>query len=122
MSGNTCNSARQKALPASWRHQAHEGPTPVKAPGRGINAVSVSADERLIAVSVGPNRSIGSVKDSVYVIRAWDGKEIYRRFLAPYSRSQPVFLGSNHLAFTTIAQGKPTIRVLRIPAKAAKIP
>ena len=38
--------------------------------GRGIRAVSVSADGRLLAISVGGNLRIGSVKDAVYVIRA----------------------------------------------------
>jgi hypothetical protein len=83
--------------------------------GRGINAVSVSADEQLIAVSVGPNTRIGTVKDAIFVIRAHDRTEVYRRYFAPYSRSRPVFLGSRHLAVTTIADGKPTVELLRIP-------
>ncbi len=87
--------------------------------GRGIRAVSVSADGRLIAVSVGGNLRIGSVKDAVYVIRAADGKELYRRFLPAYARSQPAFLGHDHLAFTAMDGDKPVVRILKVPRRAA---
>ena len=61
---------------------------------------------------------IGSVKDAVYVIRAADGKEVYRRFLPPYARSQPAFLGRDRLAFTAQDGDKPVVRVLKVPPPA----
>lgn len=83
--------------------------------GRGIHDVSLSPDGRLIAVSVGPNTRIGSLKDSLYVLRAADGVEVFRRILPPYSRSKPAFLGNSHLAMTVPREGQTAIAVLKIP-------
>lgn len=102
----------------AWRLDGRTGLHEVPK-GRGIRAVSVSADGRLIALSVGGNLRIGSVKDAVYVIRAADGKEVYRRFLTPYARSQPAFLGRDRLAFTAQDGDKPVVRVLKVPPPAA---
>jgi hypothetical protein len=69
----------------------------------------------MIAIGVGPNLSIGSVKDSVYVLRASDGVEIFRRFFPPYTRSRPVFLGNHYFALTTVEAGAISIEVLEVP-------
>lgn len=84
--------------------------------GRGIRAASISPDGRLIAISVGPNTRIGSVKDSLYVLRASDGAEVFRRVLPPYSRSVPAFLGNDHLAITLPRGATVDVRVLEIPS------
>lgn len=102
----------------AWHLNGREGLHEVPK-GRGINAVSVSPDGRMIAVSVGPNLRIGSVKDAVYVIRAADGTELYRRFLSAYSRSQPAFLGNRRLAYTDTSGAEPVVRVLEVPEKLA---
>jgi len=60
------------------------------------------------------------VKDAVYAIRTADGKELYRRFLPPHTRSQPAFLGQDHLAFTAMDGGIPVVRILTVPPPAAK--
>lgn len=82
--------------------------------GRGINDVSLSPDGRLIAISVGPNTRIGSVKDSVYVLRTADGEEIFRRILPAYTRSNLSFLGNNHLALTAVVSGQARVEVLEV--------
>lgn len=79
--------------------------------GRGIRAISPSPDGRLIAISVGPNTRIGSVKDSLYVLRTADGAEVFRHILPPYSRSVPAFLGNGHLAITV----NQDVQVLEVP-------
>jgi len=83
--------------------------------GRGIGHVSVSPDGQMIAIGVGLNLSIGSVKDSVYVLRASDGVEIFRRFFPPYTRSRPAFLGNRYFALTTVEAGAISIEVLEVP-------
>ncbi len=84
--------------------------------GRGIRSVSASPDGRFLAVGVGPSLNIGTVKDSVYVLQAADGREIFRRQYARYTGSIPVFLGDGHLAMTVPEDGRVRIEVLRVPA------
>jgi hypothetical protein len=83
--------------------------------GRGIDHVSVSPDGALIAVGAGPTLNIGSVRDTVYVLRAADGVEVFRRFFNPYTRSRPTFLGSRLFALTVVEDGAARIEVLEIP-------
>jgi hypothetical protein len=85
--------------------------------GRGITAISVDPAGRYIAVSVSGTLSIGSVRDSVVVIRVTDGTEIWRRYLPRYTRSQVAFLGPGHLAVTHIVDGNARIDVLEVPAR-----
>ncbi len=85
--------------------------------GRGITAVSVDSTGRHIAVSVSGNLSIGSIEDSVRVIRVADGKEVWRRYMPRYTRSQVAFLGSGYLAVTHIVAGQARVDVLEIPAR-----
>ena len=86
--------------------------------GRSISALSVDPSERLIAISVSPSLSIGSVQDAVYVIRASDGSEVYRRSLPAYSRSQVAFLRSGFLALTLFEDGASRVEVLEVPESA----
>ncbi len=58
------------------------------------------------------------MKDAVYVLRASDGKEVFRLFLPAYAR-QPAFLGPRHLAVTQLADGRASVEVLRVPERLA---
>lgn len=86
--------------------------------GRSISALSVDPSGRLVAISVSPSLSIGSVRDAVYVIRAIDGAEVYRRNLPAYSRSQVAFLRSEFLAVTLFENGESRVEVLQVPESA----
>ncbi len=83
--------------------------------GRGITAVSVDPAGRFIALSVSGNLSIGSAKDSVVVVRAADGVEVWRRYQPRYSRSQVAFLGSKYLAVSHFLDAASRIDVLEVP-------
>lgn len=83
--------------------------------GRSISAVSVDPSGKLVAISVSPSLSIGNVRDAVYVIRAADRTEVYRRNLPAYSRSQVAFLRSEFLALTLVENGESRVEVLRVP-------
>ncbi len=83
--------------------------------GRSIASLSADPDGRYIAVSVTRNLSIGDVPDAVFVIRTADGVEIYRRYMAPYSRSHLGFLGPDRLAMTIVEKGRARVRVLAVP-------
>ena len=52
--------------------------------GRSINSVAVSPAGDLIAISVATALSIGNIQDSIYVFRASDGREVFRRYLPRY--------------------------------------
>src|SRR5215813_3259405 len=49
--------------------------------GRSINSAAVSPAGDLIAISVATSLNIGNIQDSIYVLRASDGKEVFRRYL-----------------------------------------
>src|SRR5262245_8452249 len=68
--------------------------------GRSINSVAVSPAGDLIAISVGTALNIGSIQDSVYVLRTSDGKEVFRRFLPRYTRTSLVFPDKDHLLYS----------------------
>lgn len=84
--------------------------------GRGIMAVSVDPAGRYIAVSVSGTLSIGSVRDSVRVVKVADGMEVWRRYMPRYTRSQVAFLGSGQLAVTQVEGSDIRIDVLEVPA------
>ena len=84
--------------------------------GRGINDVSVQPAGGLIAVGLSGNLRIGTVKDSVFVLRTDTGKEVYRRFMPSYSRPHLAFLGRGHLAIGRYADGRSWIEVLAVPS------
>lgn len=87
--------------------------------GRNINDVSVSPSGKLIAVSVGSALSIGHIQDSVFVLRAADGVEVFRRFFKPYTRSPVAFLSDAYFAYTRYTDDgnrrRGRIVVLRVP-------
>ncbi len=56
--------------------------------GRGITDVAVSSDGVYIAISTSSGLNIGSVPDTVYVLRSADGADVFRRTLPRYARSQ----------------------------------
>jgi hypothetical protein len=97
-----------------WSLQAGAGMHEVPK-GRSIHAVAVDPKGRFVAISVVSHLSIGEVKDSVYVLKASDGSEIFRRFLPPYSRSHLAFLGTDALAMSVIENGRSVLRVLHAP-------
>jgi hypothetical protein len=69
--------------------------------GRSINSVSVSPAGDLIAVSVATSLNIGNIQDSIYVLRASDGKEVFRRYLPRYTRTQVLFPGKDLFMYST---------------------
>jgi hypothetical protein len=78
--------------------------------GRGITSVAADPLGRYIAVSVTTSLNIGNIADSVYVLRASGGAEVFRQRLPPYSRSQVRLLGGEWFAYTSGER----VRVLRI--------
>ena len=59
--------------------------------GRSINSVAVTPSADRIAISVATSLNIGDIQDAVYVLRAGDGKEVFRRYLPRYTRTQVLF-------------------------------
>jgi hypothetical protein len=74
--------------------------------GRSINSVAVSPAGDLIAISVTTSLNIGNIQDSVYVLRTSDGKEVFRRFLPRYTRTQVVFPDKDLLLYSTIGNSQ----------------
>jgi hypothetical protein len=83
--------------------------------GRGITAVAVDPGGTYIAVSTTTSLNIGHIKDAVYVLRASDGQEVWRRYLPAYARSSVTFLGERLFAHTDFDGTHVTVRVLQIP-------
>jgi hypothetical protein len=70
--------------------------------GRSITSLAVSPDARWIAVSVTSGISIGSTPDAVFVIRAADGAEVFRKYLPKYTRSSVAFPDSGRFVYTNL--------------------
>jgi hypothetical protein len=87
--------------------------------GRAITSIALDPWSRYIVISVSPHLSIGQVRDAVYVLRVHDGAEVYRRYLAPYSRAAVAFLGPHFLALTRYDDKgdklEARIEVVRVP-------
>ncbi len=80
--------------------------------GRGVTSVAVNAAGTLIAVSVTSALNIGNIPDAVFVLRATDGAEVFRRYLPRYSRSEVVFPRDDVFAYSS--EGKTfLLRVVR---------
>jgi hypothetical protein len=81
---------------------------------RGSSIVGASADPsgRYVAVSTTSSLNIGRVKDSVFVLSAVDGREVFRRFISRYSRTSVVFLGGEYFVYSDAS----TTHVLRVPS------
>jgi hypothetical protein len=80
---------------------------------RGSSVIAAATDPsgRYVAVSTSTTLNIGSVPDSIFVLRTSDGAEVFRRFLSKYSRSNVVFLGRNYLVYSDATR----VHVVEIP-------
>jgi hypothetical protein len=95
----------------TWGEGVHEVPL-----GRSITAVDAAPSGSYIAVSTTTALNIGRIRDSVFVLRARDGAEVFRRYLPTYARSRVAFLGDSRLAFDDREDERFGVRVLRIAA------
>jgi hypothetical protein len=82
--------------------------------GRSITSLSVNPAGDLIAVSTSPSVSLGNIADAVFVIKAVDGSEIYRRTLSTYSRSNVQFIGNDYLAMYEFEGEQSRVVVLQV--------
>ena len=82
--------------------------------GRSITSAAMDARGRYVAVSTTPALSIGSIKDTVAVLRTVDASEVFRRTLPAYSRSQVAFLSDGYFAYSEVEGMRSRTRVLRI--------
>lgn len=99
----------------SWSLPFGKGHHEVQA-GRLIHAVAVDPGGQYIALSVGSAYSFGRAKDAVYVLRADDGAEIFRRYLPRYSRPEVAFLAPGLLAYGDVDQhGRQRVQVTLSP-------
>lgn len=78
--------------------------------GSSPTAVAVDPAGRYIAFSTTTSLNIGSTKDTVVVLRASDGQEVFRRYLAAFNRTGVIFLGHEYFAYSDYG----TTHVLRI--------
>ena len=62
-------------------------------------------------MSVGTSLNIGKAQDAVYVLSSADGREVFRKYLPPYSRSPVAFVDGGFLAYSELGG----VRLLRIP-------
>ena len=83
--------------------------------GRNIESLSVDPDGRYIAVSVATSLRIGSAKSAVFLLRAADGGELFRRYYPAFSGSRLAFLGTDYLAMTRNENGQSFVDVYRLP-------
>ena len=83
------------------------------AKGRRIYSLSVDSAGRYIGLSVGVRYSFGTVRDSVYVLKARDGSEVFRRYFPLYTKPRVQFIGSGYFVVTDPRQR--LLRVLRVP-------
>jgi hypothetical protein len=69
---------------------------------RGSSPTAVAADPagRYIAFSTTTSLNIGDTRDTVVVLRAADGAEIFRRYLPAYNRTGVIFLGAGYFAYS----------------------
>jgi len=83
--------------------------------GRTITAASLARSGRYVAVSTTTDLNIGSVRDTVLVLRTDTGAAVFRKTLPRYSRSQVAFLGDGHFAYTNVDGARATVHVLTLP-------
>ena len=70
--------------------------------GRGVTALAPGPDGHWIAVSVTTTLSIGSTPDAVYVLRAADGTEAFRRYLPRYTRAGVAFASPGRFVYSDL--------------------
>lgn len=78
--------------------------------GRSIHGAAFNESGNLVAVSVGTSLNIGKAQDAVYVLRASDGQEVFRKYLPAYMRSPVAFVAGGHFAYSDMKG----VRVLRV--------
>jgi hypothetical protein len=78
--------------------------------GSSITSLAPSPDGRFIAVSTTSSLSIGSTPDAVFVLRATDGSDAFRRYFPKYTRSNVTFAGVDRFVYTDLAG----VNVLRV--------
>ena len=101
----------QESYRVAWSLPAGSGSHRVPK-GRSINSVAVTPDAELIALSVATALNIGHIKDAIYVLRARDGSEIFRRYLDTYTRT-PVLFPTNDLFLYSAVRGTHVLRAVR---------
>jgi hypothetical protein len=79
--------------------------------GSSITAAAMDPSGRYVAFSTTTTLSIGSVRDTVVVLQASDGREVFRRFLPRFSRTNVVFIGQDYFAYSDASR----THVLRVP-------
>ncbi len=83
--------------------------------GRNIESLAVDPGGRYIAASVATGLSIGSTNSAVFMFRAGDGSELFRRYHPTFSRNRLAFLGPDYLAMTRSEDGQSFVDVYRVP-------
>ena len=78
--------------------------------GSSPTAVAVDPAGRYIAFSTTTSLNIGNTRDTVVVLRASDGAEVFRRYLPAFNRTGVIFLGHEYFAYSDNG----TTHVLRI--------
>ena len=71
--------------------------------GRSITAAAVDPSGTLIAVSETTTLNIGSAPDVLYVIRARDGTDVFRKYLPRFARSPVVFFEGGHFGYSDLS-------------------
>jgi hypothetical protein len=99
---------------ASWATTPGTG-TYVVPKGRTVTAAALARSGRHVAVSTTTDLNIGSVRDTVLVLRTDTGAQVFRKTLPRYARSQVVFLGDGHFAYTDVDGAQATVHVLTLP-------
>jgi hypothetical protein len=94
-----------------WSLQAGSGSHRVPL-GRSIRSADVDSSGNWVAVSVGRSLNIGRAEDAVYVLRASDGQEVFRKYLPAYSNSTVAFL-AGFLAYSDSAG----VHLLHVPTQ-----
>jgi hypothetical protein len=83
--------------------------------GQSFTAVKVAPDGAYIAISETSTLRDSVAQDSVYLLRASDGKEVWHRNLPRSARSWLAFLSEKLFAYTDSDGAHYTVRVLQIP-------
>ncbi|MBI3931991.1 MAG: hypothetical protein HY317_01125 [Acidobacteria bacterium] len=84
--------------------------------GRLITSVAVDPAGAWVAVSASTALNIGAIRDSVVLLRASDGAEVFRRYFPTYHRSAVALLGrSRWFALTDATADTPTVRAYALP-------
>ena len=82
--------------------------------GRSITSAAIDARGRYVAASTTTSLSIGAIDDTVVALRTSDGREIFRKTLPRYARSQVAFIGDGYFAYTDFDGTRSVTRVLRM--------